>query len=236
MRGFSLTTKPGRSRLHRMKLTILSLFLLTSLVSAQNPAIEFQDASPKRAPASLSVKYYPGVGPYTSIRNISEKAILAYFATTEATDSRGQSVPCHFRADLVFKNGVLPPQKEGYACPMDISSPPGNPSAKIVKAVGAVLWVQFEDGSTWGDAESGRHILSMRAPKLAYLQKLVAEYDENGEASFNAILNDQRLDPNIWAVAGCLMEDAKHEKIPAIDLARRRLAEAERWGSLLGPF
>ena len=216
---------------------VFSLFFVTSLVFAQNPAdVKFQDASPKGAPASLSVKYDPDVGLYTSVRNTSGKGILGFFAIIEPTDSRGQSVPCHSRADFVFKDSVLAPQAERPACPLDTSTSPNQPSAAVVKAVGAVLWVQFEDGSTWGDAASGKQILSLRSRKLAFLQELVAEYYDKGEKSFNAMLNDQNRDPRIWSVAGCLVEDAKSQRIPAINLAKTRLETAQKWESLLGPF
>ena len=119
---------------------------------------------------------------------------------------------------------------------MDTSTGPGDRGATIVKAVGAVVWVQFEDGSTWGDPESGKQILSIRSRKLAFLQKLVAEYYDNGETSFKAMLNDQNLDLRISAVAGCLVEDAKSQRVPAINLAKNRLEAAQKWESLLGPF
>jgi hypothetical protein len=215
--------------------TVFSLFLVTSLVFAQNPAdVKFQDASSKGSPASLSVKYDSDVGLYASVRNTSGKGILAFFAIIEPTDSRGQSVPCHSQADFVFKDSVLAPQAERFACPMDTST--ASNGATVVKAVGAVLWVQFEDGSTWGDAESGKQILSVRSRKLTFMQELVAEYYDNGETSFNAMLNDQNLDPRIWAVAGCLVEEAKSQGIPAINLATSRLEAAQKWQSLLGPF
>jgi hypothetical protein len=216
---------------------IVTLFLVSSLVFARNPAaIKFQDVSPKGAPASLSLKYDPDIGLYAAVRNTSDRGILAFFAIIEPTDSRGQSVPCHSRADFIFKDSVLAPQAERFACPMDTSTGPNEPSATVVKAVGAVLWVQFEDGSTWGDAESGRQILSTRSRKRAFLQKLVAEYYDHGEPSFKAMLDDQNLDPRIWAVAGCLVEDAKSQRIPAINLAINRLEAAQKWESLLGPF
>lgn len=233
-----LTTELDGSKLPGMKPTIVfSLFLVTSLVFAQNHADgKFQDASPKGAPASLSVKYDPDIGLYASIRNTSGKGILAFFAITEPTDSRGQSVPCHSQADFVFKASSLAPEAERFACTMDTSTGPTDPGATIVKAVGAVLWVQFEDGSTWGDAESGKKILSVRSRKLAYLQKLVAEYYDNGESAFNAMLKDQNIDPHIWTVAGCLVEDAKSQRTPVINLAKDRLEAAQKWQSLLGPF
>jgi hypothetical protein len=235
---FLLTTELDRSKLPGMKPAIVfALFLVTSLVVAQNPAdVKFQDVSPKGAPAALSVKYDADSGLYAALRNTSGKGILAFFAIIEATDSRGQSVPCHSQADFVFKGFVLAPQAERFACLADTSTGPNEPGAPVVKAVGAVLWVQFENGSTWGDTESGKKILSLRSRKLALLQNLVAEYYDNGEKSFNAMLNDQNLDPHVWAVAGCLVEDAKSQKIPAINLAKSRLESAQKWESLLGPF
>jgi hypothetical protein len=87
-----------------------------------------------------------------------------------------------------------------------------------------------------GDAESGKQILSTRSRKLAFLQKLVAEYYDKGETSFNAMLNDRNFAPGIWSVAGCLVEDAKSQRVPAINLAKNRLEAAQKWESLLGPF
>jgi hypothetical protein len=221
-----------------MKPTMVFFFLLvTSLIFAQNPAdVKFQDVSAKGAPASLSVKYNSDIGLYAAVRNTSGRGILAFFAIIEPTDSRGHTVPCQSRADFIFKDSILAPQAERFACPMETSSDSNEPGATVVKAVGAVLWVQFEDGSTWGDAETGKQILSVRSRKLTFLQKLVAEYSDNGETSFNTMLNDHSVDPRIWAVAGCLVEDAKSQRIPAIILAKSRLEAVQRWESLLGPF
>jgi hypothetical protein len=216
---------------------ILSFFLASSLAFAQNRAdIKFQDVSAKGSPASLSVKYDPDVGLYAAVRNTSGKGILAFFTIIESTDSRGQTVPCHSLADFIFRDSVLAPQAEGFACPMEASPGPNEPSATVVKAVGAVLWVQFVDGSAWGDAETGKQILALRSGKLAFLQRLVAEYSDNGETSFEVTLNDHSIDPRIRAIAGCLAEDAKSQRIPAIILAKNRLQAAQKWESLLGSF
>jgi hypothetical protein len=95
-----------------MKPAIVFSLLVTSLVFAQNPVdVKFQDATPKGAPASISVKYDPDVGLYAAVRNTSGKGILAFFAIIEPSDSRGQSVPCHSRADFVFKESVLAPRQ-----------------------------------------------------------------------------------------------------------------------------
>jgi len=219
-----------------MKPTSLALLLVTSLAVAQKSAdVKVQDVSAKGAPASVFVRDAPEIGLTAAVRNTSGKGILAFFAIIEATDSRGQSVPCHSRADFVFKESPLAPHAERLACPLDIETGMNEPGATVVKVSAAVLWVQFEDGSTWGDAESGKQILSVRSQKLALLQRLVADYYDNGEASFNAMVNDQSFDPRIGAVA-CLVEDAKAQRIPTINLAKNRLEVAQKWQSLLGPF
>jgi hypothetical protein len=47
-------------------------------------------------------------------------------------------------------SGTLAPQEERSACPTDSA----DPGEKIVETVGAVVCVQFEDRSTWGDWRS----------------------------------------------------------------------------------
>ena len=233
----ALTAGCFGSKLGRMKPTVLALLLVPALTFAQKPAdVEVQDVSAKGAPASVFVTDAPEIGLTAAVRNTSGKGILAFFAIIEATDSRGQSVPCHSRADFVFKESALAPRGERFACPLDVETGMHQPGTTVVKVSGAVLWVQFEDGSTWGDAESGRQVLSFRSEKLALLKKLVAEYYDNGETSFNAMLNDQNHDPRIWSVAGCLVEDANAQRIPAINLAKNRMEVAQKWESLLGPF
>jgi hypothetical protein len=106
------------------------------------------------------------------------------------------------------------------------------PSYKITEARGAILFVQFEDGSTWGDREAGREMLERRPQELAFLQHLVEIYYRDGDAAFAAALDDPTLRPPESAIAGCLKADAEYEKIATIDLAKKNLAAAQEWRAL----
>jgi hypothetical protein len=211
-----------------MKTTWLAV-LLASLASSLAFGQKFQDVTAKGAPVSLLVKHdLADMGPYAAVRNKSSKGIIAFVAVIKSTDEHGQVLPCTGRADYVFKSGVLAPQEERFACPMDSA----DPGAKIVETVGAVFWVQFEDGSTWGDVGAGQQVLAARPKRLAFLKRLVETSYESGEDAFNAVLNDPTLGFPEFAVAGCLKSDAEYEKMTTIDLAKKRLAAAQEWRAL----
>ena len=102
--------------------------------------------------------------------------------------------------DYAFKIGAMAPQEERFACMM------GNPhdkSAKIANVEAAVLFVQFEDGSTWGDDQAGKGMLAERPQKLAYLKRLVETYYESGGRCFRR--SARRTGANVSRVHGGLL-------------------------------
>jgi hypothetical protein len=219
-----LTTALSGSKLCRMRPTILTILLLAcGLAFGQ----QFQDVSAKGSPASLGVKHDSAdMGrPYAAVRNHSSKAIPAMVAIVRATEEDGGVIPCTSSMDYAFKTDALAPQEERFACMM------GRPDegVKVTSAVGAVLFVQFDDGTTWGDPTAGKELLAARPQKLAFLKNLVETYYESGEDAFTALLNEpQPMSPE-YAVAACLKSDAK---IATIDLAKKRLAAAQWWRAL----
>jgi hypothetical protein len=98
--------------------------------------------------------------------------------------------------------------------------------------LGAVLFVQFDDGTTWGDPSAGKELLAARPQKLAFLKNLVETYDESGQDTFAALLNEPKFGSPEHTVAACLKGDAEHEKTATIDLAKKRLAAAQEWRAL----
>lgn len=212
---------------HRLKhvARLLTILLTASLAFGQ----KFQDVTAKGAPVSLSVKHdQPDVGPYAAVRNLSDKNILAMTAVVRTTDERGQTAPCFSMMDYAFKSGVLAPQEDRLACLID----PAELGAKVKEVVAAVTFVQFDDGTTWGDPEAGRELLAGRPQKLAFLQHLVDTYYERGEDAFVAALNEPKFRSPAYMVAGCLKSDAEYEKMAVIDLAKKRLAAAQSWRAL----
>src|SRR5262249_24954802 len=130
--------------------------------------------------------------------------------------------------DYIFKSSAMAPQEERSACLVNAASE----GAKVVEALAAVLFVQFEDGATWGDPtadnNAGRELLAARPEKLAFMANLVESYDK-GEADFRIALANGVKNPAVKSVAYCLVGDAKDRKISTIELAKERLANAEHW-------
>jgi len=200
-----------------------ALSILLMLAPALAFAQKFQDVTAKGAPVSLAIKNdRVDLGPYVAVHNESNKGILAYVAVTKTTDERGQTRPCRSKADYAFKSSILRSQEENpMPCPME----PETPGAKVTDVVCGVVFVQFEDGTTWGNRETGKEVLDDRPKKLAFLKHLVETYYESGEDAFNAMLNDRSLEGPEWILA-MMLKDAD---TPAIDLAKKQLAAAQGW-------
>jgi hypothetical protein len=209
-----------------MKPMMLTILLLAcGLVFGQ----QLQDVSAKGSPASLLVKHNDAVmGPYAAARNNSSKGILAMVAIVRTTDENGRVVPCDSYMDYAFKSGVLAPKEERFACLIQ----PADAGAKVASVEGAVLFVQLDDGTTWGDPEAGKELLAARPQKLAFLQKLVETYYQSGEDAFTALLNEGLNGSPEHVLAACLKSDEKYEKIATTELAKKRLAAAQEWRAL----
>ena len=209
--------------------TTLALLLLALLASQLAFGQKFQDVTEKGAPVSLGVKHdLADMGPYAAVRNNSTKGILMMFSVVKTTDDRGRVLPCEGRMDYAFKSGILAPKEERFACPIE----PSTPEAKITKTVGAVLFVQFEDGTTWGNPEVAKELLTTRPQKLAFLKRLVEAYYESGQDAFDTVLKEGMLKYPEKPVASCLVGDAQDAGIAPIDLAKKRLAAAQEWRAL----
>jgi hypothetical protein len=208
-----------------MKSPILTILLLAPALAFGQ---KFQDVTAKGSPVSLSVKVDSTDNqPYVVIHNNSIKGVLALSAVVKTTDASGQVVPGFTRQDYVFKSGVIASQGDRQIAPLAFE-----PETKIDHAEGVVLFVQFEDGSTWGDLEAGKQIFAARPQRLAFLKHLVEVYYDGGETSFTAALNEPTLGRPESSVAGCLKVDAEAEKITPIELAKKRLADALEWRAL----
>jgi hypothetical protein len=187
---------------------------------------KFQDVTAKGSPLSLKIDKIDSTDPdsYVIAHNNSGKGVLAMVALMNFKDATGQGFPLTTRQDYAFKIGALKSHEQRGVAPINLDS-----SIKITEGVGAVLWVQFEDGTTWGDVGAGKQLLDSRPKRLAFLKRLVNLYYESGQDAFDAALNDPRLDRSERSVAMCLKADAEYEKMPTIDLAKKRFADAVQW-------
>ena len=206
-----------------MKSPIVAVLLLTPALAFGQ---KFQDVTPKGGPLSLSAAIDPtDHQPYITAHNNSGKGVLALSAVFESTDVKGETMPGVTRQDYAFEKGVMGPKEERGIAPLMRPEE----TVKIDHAEGAVLFVQFEDGSIWGDSEAGKQILSTRPQRLEFLKHLVETYYTGGEAAFNTVLNQPQFSSPESSVAGCLKADAEYEKITTVELAKKRLADALEW-------
>jgi hypothetical protein len=208
-----------------MKTLLALLLLASSVVFGQ----KFQDVSAKGSPLSLKIDKIDSTDPdpYVIAHNNSGKGVLAIVALMNFKDATGQGFPLTTQQDYAFKFGVLKSHEERGVAPVNIDS-----DIKVSEGVGAVLFVQFEDGSTWGDTGAGKQLLDSRPKRLAFLKRLVELYYQSGQDAFDAALNDPTLDRSERSVAGCLKGDAGYEKMATIDLAKKRFADALEWRAL----
>ena len=230
-----------------MKPAIMAVLLLApALVFGQ----KFQDVSQKESPVSLSIGFYPSdPDPYVFAQNKSRKGVLAIVAAASFKDKAGQDYPVRTEQDYAFKFGVLKSHDQRGVAPVyipniktissehgstvqEIDDPPDPVKIKQAVGDGAVLFVQFNDGTTWGDSGVARRLLDSRAQRLAFLKRLVETYYASGEAAFDSVLNEPKPMSPEFATAACLKGDAERDRLSTIELAKQRLAAAQEWHAL----
>jgi hypothetical protein len=200
--------------------TLLIIVLASALAFGQ----KFQDVSAAGCPVSLSMQKDSTDVLVVAHKN-STKDILAIVSSVPMTDNRGQVIQGRSTQDYAFKYGPVHSQQERPVMPVEAAEP----GTKIVRVEGEVQFVQYSDGTTWGDPATANNMLSQRPEKFAYLNRLVELYDTKGNKAFLAALDDKNLPRPLDSVAGCLKVDAEAEKIAYIDLARKRLVDAQSW-------
>ena len=135
--------------------------------------------------------------------NNANRMIVAYRVYFNVVRPDGQLIDMRHRHDHFFKDDSMlvatSPQPQLDFVPNDIdcqgwfsvgsgggyTPPPVKPARTHVKTV----FVQFDDGSTWGDAEAVQEIMFQRPEALAYLQSLRAAYVSGGAKALTQALH-----------------------------------------------
>jgi hypothetical protein len=111
-------------------------------------------------------------------KNVTSKEILAYVIEFDSTHTR-------FSHDYYFKpQGLVPNALEDFERPPQSSqkAPP------IPMTGGKVLYVQFVDGTEWGDHAVGEPLLNNRQPMERLISQMVDAYSQGGEKGFSDYL------------------------------------------------
>jgi len=191
-----------------MKALILFLLAVTTCSIAQVVTVSIDDGSDPGNPLNNKGSYsiyrkVDGTILTTSewynltVRNASSKAIVAF---REKLDVRGGYTTYEINSDMLFGPKLLEPgAKLDYSTqPNSVShqtSPPGaqfpTPTAEVTNR-----WVQFDDGTTFGDADYGKQLLDARRAALQVFNQLNQSYLNGGAEAFVRQLQQASIQAN----------------------------------------
>ncbi len=239
----------------KMKRAILLTVLLASAL-AFGQKFEVTDLSATDTPVSFSGTAKvskTGTTCVVTAHNNSTQSLLAVEITGEVTSPEGSMQSTGLSYEAFFEAaGGIPPGKEavcggippgedfdlvgpdffdsmnqGTTYSNGVEVKPQPPKKDLVcHADFKVQFVQLDDGSTWGDYQIYKDVMARRAKYMAISSHLVDAYDTGGEAAFAAALDEP--EPESRSMAYLLKGMAAYFKIPLIDLARKRLAAAQK--------
>ena len=182
------------------------LFLSVALLSPNSASctvseqrMEVHDLSDKGSPIQISgymaLRYdSENRFPYsyeqsTSVKNVSSKPILLMIVHLEATSGPGEDEA--YSQEYFFGDALAPGQVEVNHDPewrFGTSVTNGEPlpyrKDPHPAAQAHAEFVQFSDGSTWGDADSAKNVLQTRRETLEELDLLEHLYEQAGESAF----------------------------------------------------
>ena len=208
-----------------MKATWVALLLAIAAQAQQT--IRFSDVSPAGSPMtfsgngeisdSLSASYN------VTGKNVSSKEILAYVVSVG-----GFETDYH---DYFFKSsGIHPGDSEEITNQSGIPFFKKDPMILPVK----VLFVQFANGSKWGDEHAGKHqtgaeMIAGRLLIRDFLAEAVKVYQEGGEQEFHLFLETQAKTETDVAILAQHLLQVHHDAgvAAALDHAGRRLQAAQ---------
>jgi len=190
-------------RLHIVALSVY--FFACSMVVGQT--ISISDDSPPGSPISITgtMTFRDSLKIDCSItgHNHSSKSIITSAVEVKLTRPSGEPGQLLFQRDHFFKPLTISLPKSDFLitpeCEMgtelDVPRRPTNPEAHA-----KVVFLQFDDGSTWGNPKIGQNLMEQRAEVLAYLQSLKSAYTNGGPAGLEqALEKNQKPGTMIWS-------------------------------------
>jgi len=186
---------------------ILRLLVLVALASglcyASDLTMKLVDVSPKNSPIRVTGRVMfsennPKAGHYSysvnaSASNVSDRSILLMIIDFQANGRSGWGYHHISSRDYFFEPNLLKPEavenvdqpllSYGLTSTDDKTDMEGDTRLEP-KAIAKVEFVQFEDGSMWGNKNSAIDALDTRTRTLHFLNVLEQTYIETGEQKF----------------------------------------------------
>ena len=232
-----------------MRRIVFLLLLPFAAVTSLAQTYTVRDTSPADCPISITGKISFDGTPHPPVtliaHNHSTKEILALVAMFDVTSPDGSPMAVALEHEYFFRETTETAGGSTFAIVNDhidfpvytseyILTPDGRrfpvkyppPHAPEVK----VGFVQFEDGSIWGDKRLGQTMIAERPIMMAYLQNLLKRYSSGGEAAVKATLAEEisSNSPSLHALAHVLRQaEAKDGMNALIELIRQKIIAAE---------
>lgn len=214
-----------------------------NLTSAQTTVVDGKDETvlncPVRISGTIELKESEADGEehtsfskHVSATNRSNQPIIAMVTYTLAANSLGPLVRENYQLDAFFAHDLeIAPGKTWTHEHKDngvFSSPVSKNAVKIAPAATSqVIFVQFADGSTCGDAKDGRveSLMNTRADLLLALKKIDAA--KTDESKFLQALAEKSTDTtgNAEGILNYIRDNAKDKGSPAAVAYIRRMLD-----------
>jgi hypothetical protein len=175
-----------------MKKLMLAAFCVLALCPVFGQVVKLTNATD--SPIS-----YTGTAAYSakstvvnvSGHNLTAKPMVLVVANIYSTGYEGVKQTMYYQHDFFFKQNEIAPSSDFEIT--DISwnvhvLPQGNAPRTAPHAEGETLFVQFADGTTWGDSKNGLKALTERKQAEELLKAMVSAYQSGGESALLPIL------------------------------------------------
>jgi hypothetical protein len=188
---------PGQSSVVERPITLKDLSPKTSPISVTGQVVLRCDSS-----STMPFSY----GENVLAKNVSKKAVLFMAIHIEATGPGTPPGDFNYTEDYLFSEALQPGSVETRNFPAQSfgTSVNGNqqtcekPDPKLT-ATETVEFVQFSDGSIWGDKDVAQFALDARSKAISELDWLEHIYEQRGNDSFLEELS--RVDDYSYAIA-----------------------------------
>jgi hypothetical protein len=139
-------------------------------------------------------------------KNVSSKSMLLVVIHFQANGLGGPGHDEQYSQEYFFTEPLEPDAAEKYESEHSLGprealvSPDVNRQPERPTATASVEFVQFSDGSTWGDSDAAADAFEIRRNTVRELEALEHIYEESGERAFRDELSRETYLPSIDAL------------------------------------
>jgi hypothetical protein len=219
-----------------------------SAPSQEQQRYELADASGHRSPVQIAgyVTFRDNPSKVTrysyqvdaSATNVSNKSVLLLRLRFETNGGSAPGLDAIYESDYFFGEGTLAPgvSDDVHISPLSFGAPivdgvplvnTADPSTLGPTATARVEFVQFTDGSTWGDRDAAADVFKVRRATVRQLTALEKAYVQSGEQAFRAELSKENtpLLPGINSLRAACKDNLDYSRC-ALDKVRGMLEAA----------